>query len=259
MHEIDPLSMVRSGYDVVAESYARLLPDASFEAPADRRMIEAFVAHVCEGSGRPVVDAGCGTGRMIPLLSSLGADVSGIDVSAGMIGVARRNNPEFSLGVAALSDLPYPDMHLGGVFAWYSIIHSLPGDLPGIFAEFFRVLVPGGFVLLSFHAGEGRRHLSHAYGHDVSMDAHLFTPAVVTGNLAGAGFSLVEQLVREPGPREKTPQAVLLAQRPPMGSATVSFGAGQSELGSSLKRSAARAGDKPAAGQHGTPICAGRD
>jgi len=210
----DRLSVVRSGYDAVAESYARLLPDASFEAPADRGMIEAFATYVHEGSGLSVVDAGCGAGRMTRFLSSLGADVSGIDVSAGMVDVARRTYPEFSFEVADLSNLPYPDMQLGGVFAWYSIIHSLPSDLSRIFAEFFRVLVPGGYAMLSFQVGEGPRHLSHAYGHDVSMEAHLFTPEFVTENLTKAGFNLVAQMTREPASREKVPQAVLLAQRP---------------------------------------------
>ena len=75
------LDSVRSMYDAVAESYASLLPDASFEAPTDRGMIEAFVSHVTEGSARPVVDAGCGTGRMTRLLASLGVAVSGVDLS----------------------------------------------------------------------------------------------------------------------------------------------------------------------------------
>ena len=53
------LDSVRSAYDAVAESYASQLPDAGFEAPTDRGMIEAFVRHVAEGPARPVVDAGC--------------------------------------------------------------------------------------------------------------------------------------------------------------------------------------------------------
>lgn len=210
----DRLSVVRSGYDSVAESYARLLPDASFEAPADHAMIEAFATHVCEGSARSVVDAGCGTGRMTRLLSSLGADVSGIDLSAGMIDVARRTYPEVSFEVAELANLPYSDRQLGGVFAWYSIIHSPPSDLSPTFAEFFRVLVPGGYAMVSFQVGDGPRHLSRAYGHDVSMEAYLFTPAFVTESLTKAGFSIVAQMTREPGPRERVPQAVLLAHRP---------------------------------------------
>ena len=208
------LDSVRSTYDAVADSYASLLPDASFEAPTDRGMIEAFASHVTERPARPVVDAGCGTGRMTRLLASLGVAVSGIDLSAGMIAVARRTSPELTFEAAELSALPYADGQLGGVFAWYSIIHSPPGELPRIFAEFFRVLAPGGHALLSFQVGEGHRHLTRAYGHDVSMEAHFFTPEIVAGHLTGAGFTVIAQMTRQARAHEKTPQAVLLARRP---------------------------------------------
>lgn len=210
----DRLASVRSAYDAVAAAYARLLPDASFEAPADRGMIEAFVTHVTEGTSQSVVDAGCGTGRMTRLLASQGVDVSGIDVSAGMIAEARRNSPGLSFEVGELADLPFADGQLGGVFAWYSIIHSPPTDLPRVFAEFFRVLAPGGHALLGFHVGEGARRLSRAYGHDVSLESYLFAPEVIADHLAGAGFSLVAQMTRPARSQEKTPQAVLLAHRP---------------------------------------------
>ncbi|WP_104172892.1 class I SAM-dependent methyltransferase [Arthrobacter sp. Y81] len=214
MHADDRLANVRSAYDTVAESYARLLPDATFETPADRGMIEAFAGYVKEGNAGPVLDAGCGAGRMTGLLSRLGVDVSGIDVSAGMVEVARRTYPGLRFEVAELRNLPSPDMHLGGVFAWYSIIHLAPGDLPGVFTEFFRVLTPGGYAMISFQVGDGPRHIARAYGHDVSMDAHLFPPATVIERLTNAGFTIVAQMSREPGPREKFPQAVILAQRP---------------------------------------------
>ena len=217
MNADDRLATVRSTYDLVAESYASLLPDAGFEAPVDRGMIDAFVTHVTEGSARSVVDAGCGSGRMTRLLASLGVDVSGIDVSGGMIDVARRSIPELSFEVGELADLPFADMQLGGVFAWYSIIHSPPADLPRIFAEFFRVLAPGGHAMLSFQVGEGHRHLSRAYGHDVSMQAQLFTPEFITEHLAGAGFNVVARMTRPARTHETTPQAVLLARRPGTG------------------------------------------
>ena len=214
MHVGDRLANVRSTYDTVAESYARLLPDAAFETPADRGMIEAFASYVKEANARPVLDAGCGAGRMTRVLSRLGVDPSGIDVSPGMVEVARRTSPGLRFEVAELRNLPYPDMHLGGVFAWYSVIHLAPGDLPGVFTEFFRVLAPGGYAMVSFQVGDGPRHMARAYGHDVSMDAQLFPPATVVEHLTTAGFTMVAQMSREPGPRETTPQAVILAQRP---------------------------------------------
>ena len=210
----DHLATVRTTYDAVAESYAKLLPDASFEAATDRGMIEAFATYVTDGTRGPVVDAGCGTGRMTRMLASQGVPISGIDVSAGMIDVARRTYPELSFEIAGLSDLPFADGQLGGVFAWYSIIHSPPTELPRIFAEFFRVLAPGGYALLGFQVGEGHRHLTHAYGHDVSVEAHLFTPEIIAGHLADAGLSVIAQMTRQARTQETTPQAVLLAHRP---------------------------------------------
>jgi predicted methyltransferase len=105
-------------------------------------------------------------------------------------------------------------MHLGGVFAWYSIIHLGPADLMGVFTEFFRVLAPGGYAMVSFQVGDGPRHMARAYGHNVSMHAQLFMPATVVEHLTRAGFTTVAQMLREPGPRETSPQAVILARRP---------------------------------------------
>ncbi|MGO8887777.1 MAG: class I SAM-dependent methyltransferase [Streptosporangiaceae bacterium] len=53
--------------------------------------------------------------------------------------------------------LDLPDGALGGVLAWYSIIHIPQERLPETFAEFCRVLAPGG----SGAAGvPGRRRVS---------------------------------------------------------------------------------------------------
>jgi hypothetical protein len=50
--------------------------------------------------------------------------------------------------------LDLADGVLGGIVAWYSIIHTPPQRLPVTFAEFGRVLSPGGHLLLAFQAGD---------------------------------------------------------------------------------------------------------
>jgi hypothetical protein len=113
-------------------------------------------------------------------------------------------------------DLDLPDASLGGALAWYSVIH-VPWDLhPAVFAEFHRVLAPGGLLLMAFQVGDEVRRVEHAYGHDISADAYRLNPERVLGQLVEAGFEPHTRLEREPvDPRwEKTPQAYLIVRKP---------------------------------------------
>jgi hypothetical protein len=65
---------------------------------------------------------------------------------------------------------------LGGVLAWYSIVHTPPELLLVVFGEFHRVLASGGHLLLAFKAGDERRHLEYAYGHALSLDVYRMPP-----------------------------------------------------------------------------------
>jgi hypothetical protein len=111
--------------------------------------------------------------------------------------------------------LDLPDGALGGVLAWYSIIHIPQERLPETFAEFCRVLAPGGLVQLAFQPGNEFRHLTEALGHPVSLDFHRRQPDRVAGLLEQAGLVVRARLPREPDGDgdfpEKTQQAFLLA------------------------------------------------
>ncbi|WP_200209151.1 class I SAM-dependent DNA methyltransferase [Micromonospora coerulea] len=200
----------RAAYDTVAVDYARLIPDVE-EGTLDRAMLAAFAEQV--GGAGPVVEVGCGTGRITAHLRDLGLDVSGIDLSPGMVEVARRNHPELRFAVGSMTDLPLPDGALAGLVAWYSIIHVPPALLPGVFAEFHRVLAPGGRLLLAFKAGDRLVRLEEAYGHTVSYDVHWLSPDRVAEQLAEAGFGVHARLDREREGRDKGPQSLMLAVR----------------------------------------------
>ncbi|GAA4680369.1 methyltransferase domain-containing protein [Frondihabitans cladoniiphilus] len=90
------MKRIAAAYDTVASTYARVLPDVTFEAPLDLAMIAEFAREARSRSahGARVLDAGCGAGRMIAHLEHLGiAEVEGADVSAGMVAEARHVHP----------------------------------------------------------------------------------------------------------------------------------------------------------------------
>ncbi|MFB7463432.1 class I SAM-dependent methyltransferase [Streptomyces sp. NPDC056224] len=213
MTETWDLSSVRASYDTVALDYARLLGTELFGKPLDRAMLAAFAEHVRGGQGRAVADLGCGPGRVTAHLDSLGVRAFGVDLSPAMVAVARRTYPGLRFEVGSMASLDVADGVLGGVLAWYSTVHTPPTELPSVFAEFARVLAPGGHLLIGFKAGDRKIRLEHAYGHPVDLDVYWTPPDLVAGLLAGAGLAEVGRLVRAPEGQEKGPQGFLLARK----------------------------------------------
>ena len=210
MTEPDHLADVRRSYDTVAVDYAALYGAELVEPLIDQLMLKAFAELVLAGPGGPVLDVGCGPGRISHNLASLGLDVFGLDLSSAMVAVARDTYPKLRFSVGSMLALDLPDAGLGGIVAWWSIIHTPPEPLPTVFAEFQRTLVPGGWLLLGFHVGVGTRHMTHAYGHDLSMAAWLFTPNQIDELAVATGLSPYARLVRQPQGREKRQQALLV-------------------------------------------------
>jgi SAM-dependent methyltransferase len=213
MAEPSHIRATRTAYDTVAVSYAELLASGLDGKPVDRALLRLFAELVRQAGGGPVADLGCGPGRVTAHLHELGLDVFGIDLSPGMVAEARRRHPGLRFSEGSMAALDLPDGRLAGIVSWYSVIHTPPEELPGLFAELARVLVPGGRLLLAFQAGDERVRLEHAYGHPISLDAYRLAPDRVEGLLGAAGLAVHARMLREPTPPEKVRQAYLLAQR----------------------------------------------
>ena len=207
------LTEVRAAYDTVADDYAALLRDELAVMPFDRAMLATFAELVRQSGPGPVADLGCGPGRVTAHLAGLGLDAWGMDLSPGMVDVARRSHPGLRFEVGTLSRLDVPDAALAGVVAWYSLIHTAPDDLPAVLAELARVLRPGGELLTAFQVGDARVRLEQAYGHTVSYDVWRIPPERLTEQLAAAGLRVHARLVRDPAGPETTARAYLLARK----------------------------------------------
>ena len=203
----------RRSYDAVAGAYADGLRDELAGKPLDRALLAALIEQTPHGT--TVADLGCGPGHVTGWLAAHGAGAVGIDLSAGMIEVARREQPGAEFRVGDLLSLPAADGEFGAVVAFYSIVHLGPGELPGALAEMHRVLRPGGLALLAFHVGTEVRHFSEWMGHDVDVDFRFHPAGDVAARLEAAGFTLQARLERRAYPAEvDTGRAYLLAGRP---------------------------------------------
>lgn len=200
-------------YDTVAASYAELVAGPSVEGDLDRAMLAAFEARVAAHPCVRVLDAGCGTGRMTARLTDAGLVVTGLDLSPGMLDIARAHFPGTAFIVGQLQALPYGGASFGGVLAWYSVIHTPESGLPAVLGELRRVLQPQGHLLLGFQAGRGTRRVPRAYGHEVELHAQLHEPQQVAEQLRATGFEVVAELTRAPQ-HERHAQAFVLARRP---------------------------------------------
>jgi SAM-dependent methyltransferase len=214
------LSETRSGYDAIAGQYAEAFRSALDDSPLDRALLTGFAELVAtRHPAGQVVEVGSGPGHVAAYLRDRGLSIRGIDLSAAMVDLARREHPEITFDVGEMGALDASDSSLAGLVAWYSIIHVPPEHLPAVFTEFHRVLEDGGHLLLAFQMGDDVLHLDEAFGHQVSLDFRRLRPDTVTVLLEDAGFDLIAQLVRAPipaGPAASIPQAFVIAcKRPP--------------------------------------------
>jgi SAM-dependent methyltransferase len=208
------LAETRDSYDAIAAEHSDWLNSDLDDRPLDRALFAAFAELVRAAGNAPVADVGCGSGRVTILLSRLGLDAFGIDLSPGVVALARRNHPQLHFEEGSMLALDLPTAGLGGLLAYYSIIHIPRERRPEIFAEFHRVLTPGGIVMLVFQIGDEQGHRSDFRGMPVSVDWYRQRPDELADLLREAGFDLWTTAVREPEDSESVAQGYILARKP---------------------------------------------
>lgn len=205
---------VRTLFDRGARTYEQI--DSVFSLGSGPRYRREALLRSGLAPGQRLLDIAIGTGlvaREALRILERPADVIGLDVSAGMLGEARRNLP-VPLLQAQAEAIPLADATIDLVTVGYALRHF--ADLNRTFAEFRRVLRPGGSVLIleidqpESRAGQAalRVYLGRVVpalsrwlggGRDAGEMMRYFwdtietcvPPAMIEGALAGAGFTQV--------------------------------------------------------------------
>lgn len=124
------------------------------------------LAHVSVNERDTILDVGCGGGRTVSKLAAMATEgrVYGVDFSEASVAVSKKTNARsieagrVEIRHAAVSQLPFPD----GMFDLVTAVetHFWWPDLPGDMREVFRVVKPGGILILIAEIYKGANTLA---------------------------------------------------------------------------------------------------
>lgn len=236
---VQALSSVERGYDLLAPKFDH----TPFRTPDT--ILDAVASALGDlGPFDDGLDLCCGTGAGLDALERVcRGSVTGIDISAGMLEVARQRageragGPRLSLVRGDARALPFgtaPTPAFDLVVSFGAFGHFLPGELPGLFAQVHSVLRPGG--RFAFPVAAPARPGTRAYWALLGFDAVMrvrnavwkppfvmyyraFRLADVRRELTYAGFDVETRALPEFGRRpDGSPRCrMVVATRTPAG------------------------------------------
>jgi SAM-dependent methyltransferase len=120
----------------------------------NQSLFEAVLDAAGVGPGTRVLDVGCGSGLTLVLAARRDARPSGLDISPGLLGIARERLPDAELRDGDMESLPFGDASFDAVVGVNAF--QFAGDPRRALREAARVARPGGRVVASLFAAPER-------------------------------------------------------------------------------------------------------
>lgn len=158
----------RSYYDVFSQQYEKLRGQ---NAPGGyHELLDELEADLVAryGTGRDVLEVGCGTGLVLHRIASFARRAQGVDLSPGMLAHARERGLDVTEGSATA--LPFDDASFDVTCSFKVLPHIREIELA--LREMARVTRPGGHILAEFYNPHSFRGLLKRFGPKLSVGAN---------------------------------------------------------------------------------------
>ena len=143
----------------------------------------------------PLLDAGCAFGRDSSWLTNKGYQVVGIDLSGGLLARARQLHPELSFEKMDVRHLTFPDDRFSGIWCNAVLLHLKDDDVVAALKEFYRVLISGGVVAVSFKEGVGSEDKMETFSSNKFRFYNYQTAETAEALLRQAGFEVITSYI----------------------------------------------------------------
>jgi SAM-dependent methyltransferase len=174
----DPVDTTRLTYDRIARSYA----ERSGTPTPELRAFRGRFAALAHG---PVADLGCGPGRDLGELRAAGLPAIGVDLSPGMLALAKEHGPVVR---GDLRRPPLADGSLGGIWSSAALLHVPRAEVGATLDAWHRLLRPGGVLELSTSLGPDEGWEPVPYDPEVRRWFVHHEEAALLGLLQRSGF-----------------------------------------------------------------------
>jgi ubiquinone/menaquinone biosynthesis C-methylase UbiE len=172
-------------FDAIGAGYE----DAFGRPPVVDRAVRELLA-VLPPAAR-VLDIGSGTGRPVAHdLAAAGHRVTGLDVSAVMIDLAREQVPDAEFVHVDVRDWVSPDESWDAVCAFFPFLQMSRADTVAVLTKIARWLVPGGLLMLITVPLDVERLPFEFLGHRAELTS--FAPTALADLVGGAGLEVVD-------------------------------------------------------------------
>ena len=150
----------RAYYDEFSKIYERhRRPN---DANGYHALVDDLEVELCAryGTGREILECGCGTGLILQRLADFASRAVGIDLSPGMLDHARERGLEVKEG--SVTDLPFEDASFD-VTCSFKVLAHVP-EIGKALSEMARVTRPGGVMIAEFYNPLSFRGLAKRFG-----------------------------------------------------------------------------------------------
>lgn len=184
----DKTQVITKVYDKIHAVYAE-----KFKEPSDN--IDEFLKLVRGGGS--ILDAGCGPGVDVAYMFGKGFAVTGVDLSEGMLEIARKKSPNSTFQKADIRKLDFEPNTFDGILASYSLIHIPKQDVLKTVQDFYKFLKPEGVLYVGIQEGEPKEiFVIEPLKPDEKIFLDIMSAEEVKDILSKAGLDIVSEFTR---------------------------------------------------------------
>jgi ubiquinone/menaquinone biosynthesis C-methylase UbiE len=180
----DFVKLVEQGYDRIAREYTAWRAE---EPSLFRAELEDFASRLPADAA--VLDVGCGAGVPVTRWLAERSRVTGVDLSAEQLALARARVPRAAFLRQDMTALDVPARSFDAVTCFHALIHVPRDQHAGMLANFYRTLKPVGYLLIITGNGDLPNDVDTFFGAEMYW-SH-FDRATSLQMIRDAGFEII--------------------------------------------------------------------